>query len=246
MRSHLLVGTVRHRRSKPIPYDLRHAVYYIALDLDEIDVVTARSRLIRRGRLGVLSFHDRDHLVPPSDDLRAGVRDHLRAEGLETEGWRITLITNLRVLGYVFDPASFYLCRDRDGELRALIVEVHNTHGERRLYTLRPERRGSAHVASMEKDFYVSPFIAMAARYTVRVQDEPTNVRIAIVEAERDGRVLVATLTLRRVPLTDRQLIRLLVRIPLVTYKTIVTIHLHAWRLWRRGVPFQRHSETVR
>ena len=41
-------------------------------------------------------------------------------------------------LGYVFDPASFFLCRDADGVLRVVVVEVHNTHGERHLYTLRP------------------------------------------------------------------------------------------------------------
>ena len=45
-------------------------------------------------------------------------------------------MTNLRVLGYVFNPASFYLCRDADGLLQIVIVEVHNTHGERHLYTL--------------------------------------------------------------------------------------------------------------
>ena len=45
-------------------------------------------------------------------------------------------------LGYVFNPASFYLCRDAAGELRVVVVEVHNTHGERHLYTLRPAGRG--------------------------------------------------------------------------------------------------------
>ena len=54
----------------------------------------------------------------------------------------MTLITSLRVLGYVFNPASFFLCRDARGILRVVIVEVHNTFGERHLYTLRPEREG--------------------------------------------------------------------------------------------------------
>ena len=98
----------------------------------------------------------------------------------------------------------------------------------------------------MDKDFYVSPFISMQARYTVRIQEDPTTVRIAIDESEDGAPMFVATLVLRRVPLTDRQLLRLLVRIPLVTHKTIAAIHLHAWRLWRRGVPFHRHSEVPR
>jgi DUF1365 family protein len=193
----------------------------------------------------VLAFHDRDHLVPPADDLRTATAEHLRTEGFDPVGWRITLITNLRVLGYVFNPASFYLCRDADGELRVVIVEVTNTHRERRLYTLHPERRGVAYVASMEKDLYVSPFIAMDARYTVRVQEDASSVRIAIDEAERGMHVLSAGLVLRRVPLSDRELLRLLVRIPLVTHKTIAAIHVHAWRLWRRGVRFRSHTEAA-
>ncbi len=39
-----------------------------------------------------------------------------------------------------------------------VVVEVHNTHGERHLYTLRPRSHGPTFVASMEKAFYVSPF----------------------------------------------------------------------------------------
>ena len=67
----------------------------------------------------------------------------------------MTLVANLRVLGYVFNPASFYLCRDAAGQLLAVLVEVHNTHGERHLYTLRPrrgDRSDGAFVASMAKD----------------------------------------------------------------------------------------------
>ena len=98
----------------------------------------------------------------------------------------------------------------------------------------------------MDKDFYVSPFIDMDARYTVRVQDDPTTLRIAITETERDAPLLSATLVLRRAPLTDRMLARLLLRIPFATQKTIAAIHLHAWRLWRRGVRFHRHSQVAR
>ena len=147
-------------------------MFYLALDLDELDEVPRRVRIVGRNRPNILTFRDADHLDPPADDLAASVLDHLRQAGEHPEGWRITLVTNLRVLGYVFNPASFYLCRDRDGVLRVVIVEVHNTHGERHLYTLRPERVGPDFVSSMEKGFYVSPFIDAVGSYTVRVRDE--------------------------------------------------------------------------
>lgn len=246
MRSHLLYGKVRHRRSRPIVYDLEHDVFYLAFDLSEIDAVARRLRLFSRNRLNVLSFRDRDHWLPAADDLPGAVAQHLRDEGFDAEGWRVTFIATPRIFGYQFNPASFYLCRDAAGIMRVVIIEVHNTHHERRLYTLRPEQRGRAWVDAMDKDLYVSPFIDMDARYSVRVQDDPASLRIAITETEHDAPLLTATLVLQRARLTDRMLAKLLLRIPFATQKTIVAIHLHAWRLWRRGVHFHRHSEVTR
>jgi DUF1365 family protein len=246
MRSHLLEGKVTHLRTRPFTNRLDHAVFYFALDLAELEEVTRRIRLVRRNRPGVLTFRDGDHLDPPARDLEVAVRQHLRDQGEDPEGWRVTLVTNLRVFGYVFNPASFFLCRDAAGELRIVVVEVHNTHGERHLYTLRPERQGASHVASMDKDFYVSPFIDMVGQYTVRVRDHRTSLRIAIDESQGGEPVLHTSLVLRRVRLTNRAVARMLVRYPFVTQKTIGAIHLHAWRLWRRGAHFYRHGEAMR
>lgn len=244
MRSHLLEGTVMHRRATPA-YALEHAVFYFALDLDELDTVDRNLLLVSRNRRNVLSFRDDDHWPEPADDLRTTVLDHLRAQGEDPTGWRITLVTNLRVLGYVFNPASFYLCRDAAGDLRVVVVEVHNTHLERHLYTLRPRDEGPRFVASMDKDFYVSPFIDMEGRYTVHVQDEPGRLRIAINERQGDRPVLATSLVLARRRLTNRTVLRMLLRHPFMTQRTIALIHVHAFRLWRRGVPFQRHGIAV-
>ena len=241
MRSHLLAGKVRHRRSSPFVYEFEHDVWYFALDLDEIDEVASRLRLVSRNRRNVLTFRDDDHMLPPAASVAESVREHLSSNGVDPADWRILLVTNLRVLGHVFNPASFYLCRDASGELRVVIVEVNNTHGERRLYTLWPERRGDEHEASMAKDFYVSPFIDMDAGYTVRTWDRPKELRIAINETEHGTPVLTASLVLRRLPATNRVVGRLLLRHPFVTLKTVGAIFWHALRLWLKGAAFHRH-----
>jgi uncharacterized protein len=246
VKSHLLEGKVRHRRSRPSVYEFEHDVHYFALDLDELDEVASRLRLVGRNRRNVYSFRDSDHLLPPAADVRAAVWDHLRAEGFDPDGWRVTLVTSLRVLGYVFNPASFYLCRNRAGVLEVVIVEVHNTYHERHLYTLRPVHTAAAHVASMDKGFYVSPFIDMDASYTVRVQDRPDSLRIVIDETEHGLPLLQASMVLRRLPLRDRTLLRVFTRHPLVPHKTIGMIHWHALRLWLMGVRFHRHGEAAR
>ena len=245
MRSHLLEGKVRHRRARPVEYSLEHDVYYFALDLAELDEVARSLRLVGRNRRNALEFRDADHWPAPAADIRATVTEHLRAGGEDPTGWQITLVTSLRVFGYVFNPASFYLCRDAAGNLRVVVVEVHNTHLERHLYTLRPEAPGPRFVSSMDKDFYVSPFIDMEGRYSVHVADDPAGLKIAINERQGDAPVIATSLVLTRRRLTDRAVVRVLVTHPLMTQRTMALIHVHAWRLWRRGARFQRHGTAV-
>ena len=266
MISHLLEGRVRHRRLQPFGYALDHAVWYAALDLDELDAVDDRLRLLSRNRRNVTVFRDSDHLPEPARDLAIDLRRHLAGKGIDAAGWQITLVTNVRVLGYVFNPASFFLCRDREGALAVVVVEVHNTHGERHLYTLRAvdadadaavdadaDGSGSGSGlepgpfrAGMDKAFYVSPFLGMEGRYAVHVRDEQDRLTIAINERQGDQPVLTTSLVLRRRPLTDRALLRLLLRHPLVTWTTIGLIHGHALRLWLRGARFHRHGDATR
>lgn len=246
MRSHLLVGKVRHRRARPFQYGLEHDVWYTALDLSELDEVPRRLRLFRRNGRGVATFHDADHLVEPSRDVPSDIAAHLRAEGEDPAGWRITLVTSPRVLGYVFNPASFFLCRDHSGRLRVVIVEVHNTFGDRHLYTLRPRARGedpgAPFTAAMGKGFFVSPFISLDGRYEVHVRDEEDRLRIAINLRQDEKPMLSTSLVLVRRPLTDRSLLRVLVRYPAIGHKTIAMILWHALRLRLRGAPFYSHG----
>ena len=81
MRSHLLEGVVRHRRVRPIAYALEHDVFYVALDLDELDEVARSLRLIARNRVGVLEFRDADHWPEPAGDIRATVVTRVVSSG---------------------------------------------------------------------------------------------------------------------------------------------------------------------
>jgi DUF1365 family protein len=131
---------------------------------------------------------------------------------------------------------------------------VHNTFGDRHLYPLRPApvpapgptRDGEAFRAGMPKAFFVSPFISLDGAYTVHVRDDADGVRIAIALRQDNDHVLSTSLVLRRRPLTDRALLRLLLRHPLMTHRTMGLIHWHAIKLWLRGAPFFRHGEWAR
>jgi DUF1365 family protein len=247
LRSTLLVGKVRHHRHRPTSYTLEHDVWYFGLRLDELDRVFSLTRLLGRNRRSVVTLRDGDFLPSPAVDLPSDFAAHLRAEGIDPSDLQVELVANLRIFGYVFNPASFYLCRSASGTLRAVVVEVHNTYGERHLYTLRPASGADGgFAASMAKQFFVSPFIGVDGRYRVTVRERGRALRIGISLREADDPLLATSLVLERRPLTRSQLVRLLVRHPLATQKTIVLIHWHALRLWLRGVPFHSYRPRQR
>jgi DUF1365 family protein len=245
VRSRLLTGTLRHQRLHPTRYAFRHDVAYLELDLDELPVLDGRLRLLSYNRRAALSVRDADHF-DGAQPLADAVRAALARAGHDSAGWTLTLVAYPRVLGYVFNPVSFVLCRDAGGRLAVVLAEVHNTHGERHVYTLEPRAGAPGFRAAATKEMYVSPFIDMDARYEIAVHEESDELRFAIAESEHAQPLLAADLRLRRQPLTDIALARALVRYPLVTLRTTALIHLHALRLWLRGVRFLPHGDARR
>ena len=86
-----------------------------------------------------------------------------------------------------------------------------------------------------DKLFYVSPFIEMAMRYHFRVSPPGENVKLRILETDREGPLLAATFSGRRRGLTTRALLRAFFALPLVTFKIVAAIHWEALRLWLKG-----------
>ena len=52
--------------------------------------------------------------------------------------------------------------------------------------------------------------------------------------------ILNAYVSGARVPLTDANLLRSFLSMPLLTFKVTAAIHLHAMRLWWKGLTFNR------
>lgn len=245
LRSHFLVGTIRHRRARVATYDFTHQVWYLALDLDEQSAVDRRLALLSFNRRNLLELRDADHLDGEGGGLRVAVSRRLLSHGFDPRQMRVTLVAYPRVFGYVFNPVSFYLCHDEAGALRTVLAEVHNTHGDREVYDFLPDAgHGPVFKGVQDKRMYVSPFIAADAQYELLLQEDDERLAITIREHEGDELALVAQLQVRQVALTNRNLLRLLASDPLVPLKTSALIFWHAIWLWWRRVPWHRYRGT--
>ena len=226
----LVVGTVSHQRRTPVQHAFAHAHYQWLIDLDALPRLRWPLRLLAR-------FDDRDHL--DGGRLGGGTRGDLgrwlsRHGVVLDPGDRVLMLAHARVLGHVFDPLTVYWCVRPDHSLRALVLEVHNTYGERHAYLLDVDENGRGHVG---KEFYVSPFNDTQGRYAVAMELGAHRVR-ASVGLDRGGeRVLTAVVTGRPVPATTRTLLSVFGRHLFMTHRVSLLIRWHGIRLWLARLP---------
>ena len=242
-----------HARFAPKEHRFVYRLFLFAIDLDELDALHDRLRLFSRNRRNLYSFRDGDflptheplHNAPARPAPAAGlslkqrVAAHLAASGIDLTGGRVLLVTLPRVLGYLFNPVSFYFCYDHTGAPVAALAEVTNTFKEMKPYLLGPETRGDGiFTLRIPKHFYVSPFsdVDVAIDFTLRAPGDRLSVQIDdYVGADR---TLTSTLTGPRQPLTDARLAWFTLKYPLLTLRIIGLIHWHAFRLWLKNVPW--------
>ena len=187
-----------HARFAPKAHRFVYRIFLCAFDLDELDALHARLRFFSRNRRNLYAFRDGDYLpthepvfngragpaVAPGQELKARVVAHLAAHGIDLAGGRVLLVTLPRVLGYLFNPVSFYFCFDRTGAPVAALAEVTNTFKEMKPYVLGPGSRvqrtedrgqatgdgagpGSPHLSSVLRPLYSEA--ARSATFRLRV-----------------------------------------------------------------------------
>jgi DUF1365 family protein len=234
----LYPGVVVHQRFHPVGHRLKYRIFSVLLDLDELASGTKKLRLFSVGRFNLVSFYERDHGAGSDAGLADWVRGHCARAGIDASG-SIQLLCMPRVLGHAFNPLSVFFCHGADGVLRGMLYQVNNTFGQRHSYLI-PVRgdAGETIDQASRKNFYVSPFMPMEMDYRFRVT--PPGARMSVIIegfgalAEGRGRLITASLSGRRVPLTDGGLLRAVGQAPLLGLKVLGAIHWEALRLWRK------------
>ena len=136
-------------------------------------------------------FEARDHLGDPDRTLKENVEHFLAVNGVETDGGRIVMAANARALGYCFNPISVFWCHRRNGDLAGVVVEVHNTYGDRHAYLVHPDEQGRART---DKQMYVSPFHGTDGHYEIAVPRPGNRLHVTVTLHSDDGAVFTASL----------------------------------------------------
>lgn len=234
----LYTGRVVHTRLQPRRHHFAYPAFFICFPLAAKAALA--SRLFGLNRFNLFSFHDADH--GDGKDAEAWLRGLLRKQGVDAL-CAIWLQTLPRMLGFVFNPVSFWWCHDAAGALRALLCEVNNTFGERHCYLLTAPDGGVIGTDTplqARKVFHVSPFFPVRGEYRFRVDVTAARRRVHIDYWE-DGELMLRTAVSGRVQeLSDRHLLRLFFRLGWYTLLVVLRIHWQALLLWLKKIPFHK------
>ena len=225
-----------HARRTPKRNVFRYPVSYFLFDLDELPELERRVRFFSYNGRALVTLRDADHFGG------GALKDEVIALTGDASIVRVLMLAQPRVLGYVFNPVTFYWCYRADGSLACMVAELNNTFGERLPEVLRgPELR-----YEQRKRLHVSPFFGLDQSYEYAFSQPGDEVWARIHVREDDGRrPLTAVLHARRRELTNRNVAAALVRYPLQPLQVTALIHWQALRLWRKRVPFHRKPPFV-
>ncbi|UFN42792.1 FAD-dependent oxidoreductase [Nocardioides okcheonensis] len=220
--------TIRHTRRTPFRRAFEHTSTTWLVDVDDLP---------DHGRLA--RFEARDHLGSPDRSIRANVEAFLADNGVRLgDGARagtILMAAQPRSLGYCFNPISVFWCFDDAGAQAGVVIEVHNTYGDRHAYLVHPDEQGRA---TTGKAMYVSPFHGVDGTYEIAVPVPTDRLHVAVTlrghshEETGDAAPFSASLTGSRSDVPLRRTIGAALR-------GSALIRAHGTWLWARRLPIR-------
>ena len=251
MNSCLYKATVMHHRLEPKKHKFHYAVFMFYIDLDEIEQLQKKLLLFSNERFNFFSLRRSEHIQLPlekpdtSKSIKQQLKNYLLQNEIDLGNGRVMLLTNLNVLGYNFNPVSFYYCYDETDAPLCTVAEVGNTFGEIKPFLIsRQHLNEGKYSKTIVKHFYVSPFIDHDAHFEFNITIPGEKLNIRIDDVKENNRFFISTLTGARKQLNNLNLTWYSVRFPFITLKIITLIHWNALKLWFKNIPYYKKSEN--
>lgn len=237
----ILPFKVTHARLIPKRYVFTHKFFWFKLDLMHLDSIP--TGIISCNKANIYSFWDRDHIKLGHARAKDNYIQFAKDNGVSTEIISVVIYTQLRCLGYVFNPVSFILLTDANKDQYG-IIEIGNTFNELKPFFVGKEQfENGGFTFKTKKYFYISPFIDHDNDMTFHFKPKGEEVTIIIDDHKKDDLILKVSFKGQEQDLTPWNLFKFSLKSPLVTLQFIFFIHLHAFMLWLKGIPYFKKDE---
>ncbi len=244
----ILMAQVMHKRLLPRVNQFLYKVFYVFFDISKLSQL--QNLFFSIDKFNIFSFYQKDHGYKSANKtLDSFIRDILKKEKVDCDG-KIYLMTYPRILGYVFNPVSFWFCTDQEDRLIAVLAQVNNTFKEHHNYLIyeqngQPLNQEKFYQAN--KEFHVSPFMEVAGEYRFRFIFSGKKVA-AYINLHNDSQQMMLS-TYVKGDIAEFSIFNLLksfVAMPLMTLKVITLIHYQALKLILKRIKYIRKPEKTK
>lgn len=245
-------GEVFHQRFSPRQHKFSYRIFFLAIDLDELPILNKMGRYFKSDRFAPLRFFAPDYLQKKTEISKQDVWDKVIELGGEQQPGRVVFIGQMRCFGLYFSPINTYYCYDQADNLVYLLAEVSNTPWNERHYYL----IDTGEKTECAKTFHVSPFMDLAMKYQWRITSPQESLNLSIENFEstasantlqaaesKPKKLFIASIAMTRQEFTNKNLLKNLLAIPMMTAKTLLGIYWQAMKLYIKGVPYIAHSK---
>jgi uncharacterized protein len=234
---------VSHTRHAPVHNRFRYPLFSFYVNLEELPRLHRNLPLFSWNRWNIYSFHDADHGWRDGRPARAWAIQVCQ-DTLHRSVDTVYLLCLPRLFGYVFNPISVFFCY-RQGVLQAVLYEVCNAYKQRHTYAMPVEEGGGTIHHTMEKRFYVSPYLPMECVYRAELTAPAEIFSLAIHQEHQGQEIFTATYEGERCPFTRSTLVQHLAAYPLMTLAVVRRILWQALTLRLKGLRFQRPPPPI-
>lgn len=238
----LIDAVVMHKRLFPkVNYFKYKILYFIVPITKDIQHKKINNSIVSKLRL--IRFCDKKHGDKGKSSLYEWIFTILTKYNLHQNITSIDLISMPKFLGYVFNPVSFWVCKDSDKNVRCVLCEVNNTFGETHYYICTANNNQPItknNVIKTKKIFHVSPFLKREGSYKFRFDfAEKSKIEISIDYYDKDNnKQLITAVSGDISQATNANMFKSLFKYPLLTFKVIYLIHWQALKLISKKIKF--------
>ena len=239
-------GHVIHKRFWPKKHFFKYKVFSLLIDLSELYQLEKELTLFSYNKFNVLSFYDIDHGPRDGSSLIDWVKENMTKNNINTDGITIKLLCYPRIWGYVFNPLSVFFVYDKNSNLVSILYEVKNTFNEQHTYIFKLQKTEKLIEHSCRKKFHVSPFIEMNCTYYFKIAKPGEKISVYIDQYDNENKLLVALQEGIKVNLNNKNLIKVFLSHPMMSFKIILAIHFEAFKLWIKGIRFVKKKFKIK
>lgn len=248
MKSSLQPGSVFHKRIYPYNHQFKYKTVSALINLDELDNIN-KLFLFSVNSFNLFSFFFKDHGERNDNNPKYFILKNITKKFNDKTKYTIYLYCTPSFFGYVFNPISIYLCKDKKNKIKYVCYEVKNTHHEQHCYFIKIKKNSEKIYSQLQKKFYVSPFLQMNLKYKFYLFNKK-NIFLLNIDVYKKNQIILKTgISSKTVALNNMTLIYYFIKNLFFAQKVIILIHYQAIKIFIKQKTFfskpQKNNDTV-